>query len=197
MRKADYHDPWTGSSSPARSYKEAGSASRISPTFVRAPEGLLASSVLRNVASRSAESAEGVKPSYSVIVRDDATPSQYHAGAWLSEALTELLDVDAEAQENGHEPPSQQAKNHAERILESLAPSGEGWPAPSVYPTSDREIAIFFRSDSRRASVLILCASDGQGACFAFADGRGRRARYEDAGEMPDAFVWEQLQKLR
>ena len=201
MRKADYHNPKAGSSpGTARSYSKAGSASRTPQTFVSAPDGLLAHSVLGEAAWPSAHSAERSEPTScrTVFVRGDVIfPFQDHAGAWLPEALDELSDVDAEAQEGGYEPPTEQAKNHAERILKSLGHRGGGWPAPSVYPTSDREVAIFFRSESRRASVLILCASDGQGACFAFADGRGRRARYEDAGELPDAFAWAQLQKLR
>jgi hypothetical protein len=191
MRKAEYHDPNASSSKTAAGVRLFAHSRSVTRPAVPPQHGLLATRVLSDLASESTEAGCGV-----LLVRGDIRSPiiEYGGSTWLPEALGDLSEIDDEAQESGHELPSMEAKGHAERILRSI--SALGPPAPSVYPTSDREVAIFFRSESRRASVLILCASDGQGACFAFTDGRGRRARYEDAGELPDDFVLAQLKRV-
>jgi hypothetical protein len=162
------------------------------------PSGLIASSILTEWASRSAEPdlivPEGTPERIVIIIEAKLSGSEGGPENWWSDAMHELSEVEAEAHEEGYQPPAEEAKQSAERILRSL--SGLRLPAPSVYPTQDREVAIFFRNESRQASVLILCDSLGSGACFAFADGKGRRARYDDAGELPDSFIRAQLLKL-
>lgn len=115
--------------------------------------------------------------------------------SWLSDALDELKEADAESAEDGLRLCSQIAKDNATQMLESLS---EFEPLrPNVYPTEDQEIAIFFRKEKGGGTVLLLSDSVGGGACFSSIDGKNRRARYDDSTDMPDAFVKEQLLKLR
>ena len=114
--------------------------------------------------------------------------------AWIDEALRELRLVGQEAREEGVTPPSSRAKRHARLIIERIGISD--LPAPSVYPTEDGEIAIFFASSVPEAGVLILCDSKGAGACFSSIGGRNKRVHYSDASEMPGANEYEEFQKL-
>jgi hypothetical protein len=115
--------------------------------------------------------------------------------SWLSYALGDLKEADAESAEDGMQPCAQIAKDKAKQILESLSEFES--LQPSVYPTEDQEIAIFFRKERGGGTVLLLSDSVGGGACFSSIDGKNRRARYDDSSDMPDAFVKEQLLKLR
>ena len=112
-------------------------------------------------------------------------PSSY--GEWLDEALEELSKVDDESREEGFPLCSERAKTNAESILRNLA--GVTHVTPSVYPTSDDEIAIQFRVTSASTSVLVLCDSSGSGACFSYVDGKSRRARFDDALDLPNGFA--------
>lgn len=115
--------------------------------------------------------------------------------SWLSDALDELKEADDESTEDGLRLCSQIAKGNAKLILESLS---EIEPLrPNIYPTEDQEIAIFFRKERGGGTVLLLSDSVGGGACFSSINGKNRRARYDDSTDMPDAFVKEQLLKLR
>ena len=84
-------------------------------------------------------------------------------------------------------------KDQARRILFALATQSI---APTVYPTEDGEIALYFKSPVATSAVLIVVGNDGQGACFSYVNGENRRARYDDASELPDSFVREQLRRL-
>ena len=122
-------------------------------------------------------------------------PKHGRVRSWLSDALDELDEADAESEEEGLPACSRVAKDNAKQILGSLAEI-EPLP-PVVYPTEDQEIAIFFRRHKGGGTVLLLCDSVGGGACFSSIDGSNRRARYDDATELPDAFVKDQLVRLR
>jgi hypothetical protein len=121
-------------------------------------------------------------------------PFTRHEPAWLQEALDELQNLDQESSECDWELTSPLAKENAERLLRALA--YRVTLAPSVHPTADREVAIFFRNQSTGYGVLIACDSDGHAACFAHISGRNRRARYDDANDLPDGFVVEELDRL-
>ena len=114
--------------------------------------------------------------------------------AWLEQALAELHGIDDEIAEEGLPEISKAVMDEARRILYRL---GHAPIVPMVYSTEDGEIAIDFRSSTGgRQAVLIELGDDGGGACFAFIDGRGRRARYSDSSDLPDAFVRAQLSAL-
>ena len=112
--------------------------------------------------------------------------------SWLNSALEELEAVEPEATEEGFLEPSLLAKTTARRIIVSVADMG--LPQPSIYPTEKQEVAIFFRH--RTSGVLVHCGSNGEGVCFATFAGKNRRARYDDAGDLPDEFLKEQLRLL-
>ena len=132
-----------------------------------------------------------------VVSQTDKLQRRMHGriSSWLSDALDELEEADAESAEDGLRLCAQIAKDNAKLILGSLS---EFEPLrPNVYPTEDQEIAIFFRKERGGGTVLLLSDSVGGGACFSSIDGKNRRARYDDSTDMPDAFVKEQLLKLR
>ncbi len=125
------------------------------------------------------------------------TPYTSRAGAqkrWLTDALGELDQIDQETAQEGLPPSNELSKGNARHIIIELATGP--YPQPAVYPTEDGEIAILFQKQSAQAGVLILCDSDGGGACFSTIAGKKRRARYDDASELPDAFVKGELLKL-
>ncbi len=108
-------------------------------------------------------------------------------------AYADLDSLDEESRDEGFEPCSELAKDNARRLL--LALSHEDRPAPAIYPTSDREVAIMFNRAGDGNAVLILCASNGEVACFASIRGSNRRARYDSARGLPDAIILDQLQQ--
>ncbi len=125
------------------------------------------------------------------------SPYAAFAGAqkgWLADALDELDQIDQEAAEEGWPAASNLSKGNVKRIIIELA-SGP-CPPPVIYPTEDGEIAILFQIRNAQAGVLILCDSTGGGACFSTIAGKRCRARYDDASELPDAFVKGELLKL-
>ncbi len=112
---------------------------------------------------------------------------------WFNAALAELNDIDEEVIEENLPEILPHTKDRARSIIVALATQSI---APTVYPTEDGEIALYFKSPVAKSSVLILVGNDGQGACFSYVKGKNRRARYDDASELPDVFVRAQLQRL-
>ena len=118
-------------------------------------------------------------------------PAQYKE--WLNSVLAELNHIDQEVAEESLPEIIPGTKDHARRILFALATQSI---APTVYPTEDGEFALYFKSPVATSAVLIVVGNDGQGACFSYVNGKNRRARYDDASELPDGFVREQLRRL-
>ncbi len=112
---------------------------------------------------------------------------------WIDAALTELNNIDDEVAEDALPEIHLDTKDKARKIIFALTTQPI---APTVYPTGDGEIALYFKSPIATSSVLILLGNDGQAACFSYVNGKNRRARYEDASELPDVFVMAQLRKL-
>ena len=120
-------------------------------------------------------------------------PSRGPMSAWLADALRALTEVDDEIAEDGLPDVASSARKEAERIIIALA--RHPW-APTVYPTQDAEIAIHFKSPDAPGSVVILLDRHGRGECYAYTGGRSRRAHYDEASDLPDSFVMEQLRVL-
>ncbi len=118
----------------------------------------------------------------------------HRLSSWLDEALRQVVDADVESDEEGFRRSSETAKGNARRVLAIIA--AHGLPSPTVYPTAAGEIAIFFRHQARESGVLILCDSEGGGACFSTVAGKSKRARYGDATDMPDAFVLSEIERV-
>ena len=112
---------------------------------------------------------------------------------WLKDAIAELESIDDEVTEEALPEIQAHTKAKAMAIMFALATQPV---APTVYPTEDGEVALYFKSPVATSSVLILVGNDGQAACFSYIDGKNRRARYEDATELPDEFVKAQLRLL-
>jgi hypothetical protein len=111
---------------------------------------------------------------------------------WLDKALADLSEADTVAEEEGFAPSSRLSQANAKAILRELQKSIE--LSPSVYPTSDQEIAIQFVASE--ASVLILCDGFGGGACFSFVGGKNRWARFDDAMDLPSGFATAEVLRL-
>lgn len=126
---------------------------------------------------------------------DPPIPHVNAGDVWLAVALAELEQVDQEAAEEGFSLSNELSRGNARRILNKLA--RESSAAPTVYPTENGGIAILFQKRRTQAGVLILCEQDGSGACFSTIAGKKRRARYDDASDLPDAFVISELVKLQ
>lgn len=114
---------------------------------------------------------------------------------WLKAAIDEWEEIDDEAAEEDYPPISEAAKQNALHIIKELAKGP--YPEPAIYPTPDGEVAILFQKRSVKASVLILCDSEGGGACFSTIEGKNKRARYDAVADLPDEFVRGQLLRLR
>ena len=112
---------------------------------------------------------------------------------WLKDAIAELESIDDEVTEEALPEIQAHTKEKARAIMFALATQPV---APAVYPTADGEVALYFKSPVATSSVLILVGNDGQAAWFSYIDGKNRRARYEDATELPDEFVKAQLRLL-
>ena len=113
---------------------------------------------------------------------------------WLADALGELAEIDDEVAEEVLPELLADTKRHARRIIFALTKQPI---APTVYPTTDGEIALYFKSSVAASSVLILVGNNGQAACFSYINGKNRRARYDDASDLPDEFVKEQMWALK
>ena len=111
----------------------------------------------------------------------------------LAEAIAEIDEVAAYAEEIEVEMPSAVAFGNAQRLLKAMyrvAPRRY-----SVYPMPDGYIAIDARGRKGRIAV-VMCGSDGGVLCLISDDGEHRRARYSSAHNLPDAFIREALAEL-
>jgi len=113
---------------------------------------------------------------------------------WLADAIGELEEIDDEVAEEALPELAAETKKHARRIVFALTKQPI---APTIYPTTDGEVALYFKSPVATSSVLILIGNDGQAACFSYINGKNRRARYDDASDLPDEFVKAQIQALK
>ena len=114
--------------------------------------------------------------------------------AELAEAIAELDDVSAYAEEIEVERPSAAAFENARRLLKAMYRIS---PRQfSVYPTAGGHIAIDARGTTKGNIAVVSCGSDGSVLCLATIDGEDRRARYATARTLPDGFIREALAAL-
>ena len=127
------------------------------------------------------------------IVQSQDEPVSASPPADLAEALQELAEATADAEEDGLEVPSATAMSNAERLLKSMYRISPR--RYLVYPMSDAYIAI----DARGANdgiIVVMCGSDGGVLCLATINEESRRARYSTARKLPDGFIREALFEL-
>ncbi len=121
-------------------------------------------------------------------------PADSPGAQWITDAIEELEHIGDEVAEDALPEIHADTRKHARRMILAL----ENQPiAPTVYPTTDGEIALYFKSPGAASSVLILVGNDGQAACFSYINGKNRRAQYDDAVDFPDAFVKAQVRALQ
>ncbi len=183
------------SGAEARGFHKLYNLDLVATASAISGQGLLGSPPPREPAKRGAPAAHlnSVAEFFQIhsrgpLSRRDATSD------WLAGALEELDQVDEEAAEEGLPLSNQLCKRNARNILKKLAQGTT--PAPTVYATDNGAIAILFQNRETQSGVLILCEPDGSGACFSTTAGKKRRARYDDASDLPDAFVTSQLEML-
>lgn len=107
---------------------------------------------------------------------------------WLPEALKELDEAPAEAEEEGYRQVTDLAAGNARKLLNDLA--RRVVRAPMVHSTPEGGIAIDFRNPDKDAAVLILCEPDGEGVCFHDIENERGRIRYSDTKNLLDAGGW-------
>ena len=113
--------------------------------------------------------------------------------AELAEAIEDLDDVTAYAEEIEVETPSAAAFDNARRLLKAMYRVS---PRQfSVYPAAGGYIAIDARGSKGRIAA-VMCGSDGSVLCLVTIDGKHRRARYSTAHNLPDGFIREALAEL-
>lgn len=132
---------------------------------------------------------------HTYIASDLTGPQVTVSNDWLRDALAELEQIDQEAIEEGYPLSNEASRENTKHIITELAK--RSYPTPAIYPTEDGEIAILFQNRTAKTGVLILCDRDGGAACFSTTAGKKRRARYDDASDLPDAFIRDELRKLR
>ncbi len=121
-------------------------------------------------------------------------PADSPDAQWIADAIKELEEIDDEVTQEALPEIHADTKKHARRMILALE---NQLIAPTVYPTTDGEVALYFKSPDTASSVLILVGNDGQAACFSYINGKNRRARYDDAADLPDEFVKAQIQALK
>ena len=116
-----------------------------------------------------------------------AADSGSASGPDIDVALADLAGAIDEAGEDGFDPPSDLALRNADPLLRGLYAHR---PCRfEVYPTPDREVAIYALENGR--SVLVLCGSDGSVRCSVDLNGKKHcRAYYDPAfvADLPDKF---------
>ena len=113
--------------------------------------------------------------------------------AELAEAIAEIDEVTAYAEEIEVETPSAAAFDNARRLLKAMyriAPRRY-----SVYPMPEGYIAIESRGGKGRIAV-VMCGSDGSVLCLVTIGSNHRRARYSAAVNLPNGFIREALSEL-
>ena len=114
----------------------------------------------------------------------------------VTESLEEFEGLDEEAAEMGAEPPDEEVKRMAKRILMELTREFPRYYM--VSPGEGRGITIQASAGMGKGrGVLIVCDPDGV-ACFVTMNGKSRRARYDHsmAEDLPDDFIRTAMRQL-
>lgn len=111
----------------------------------------------------------------------------------LAEAVEDLEDLAAHAEEIEVETPSQTTIETARRLLEAMCHTSSR--RFSVYPMDDGKVAIDARGRNQ-SIVMVICRADGSVLCLVNTDGNGREALYQTAQQLPDDFIRQALAEL-
>ena len=106
-------------------------------------------------------------------------PHSHRAGArkrWLEIAREQLNDLDAEAEEEGIEPPSGEARAYAVKFIDEF--SKKDLPPPTVFPDNDRSVSI--QMGVKQFIFLLTCFEGGRGIYNAIHDTYRTSGSYND-----------------
>ena len=112
---------------------------------------------------------------------------------WLPNALEQLEQINDEAAEENYPAISPQSIPVAKRLLNDLC---EIPLEPTVYPSVDGEISIFFKSVSSPSGVLILIDNSQQISCYSSINDQNHLKEYNNSLSLPDEYMKNMLQSL-
>ena len=95
---------------------------------------------------------------------------------WLEIAREQLNDLDAEAEEEGIEPPSRGARAYAMKFMDEF--SNKDLPPPTVFPDNDRGVSI--QMGVKQFIFLLTCFEGGSGIYNAIHDTYRMSGSYND-----------------
>ena len=95
---------------------------------------------------------------------------------WLEIAREQLNDLDAEAEEEGIEPPSGGARTYAVKFIDEFAK--KDLPPPTVFPDNDRSVSI--QMGVKQFIFLLTCFEGGRGIYNAIHDTYRMSGSYND-----------------
>ena len=112
--------------------------------------------------------------------------------AYLEEAMSDLLGVKEEAEEEGWTVPDDATIAKAERVFGDMFSYA---PRPyAIYAMPDGEIAIDAHSP-QGTKVVVVCDAKGGARCLTYLNGDFDSREHEDARALPDDFVRDALRK--
>ncbi len=118
--------------------------------------------------------------------------ANFGISAYLAEAMTDLLCVKEEAEEEGWPAPSADTMKMAERVFGDMFSYA---PRPyAIYAMPDGEIAIDAHSP-HGTKVVVVCDAQGGARCLTYLNGDFDSREHEDARALPDDFVRDALRK--
>ena len=112
---------------------------------------------------------------------------------WLPNALEQLEQINEEAAEENFPAITPQSILVAKQLLDDLC---EIPLKPTVYPSVDGEISIFFKSLSSPSGVLILINNDQQIFCYSSINDQNLLKEYNKSSSLPDEYMKNMLQSL-
>ena len=126
-----------------------------------------------------------------------ADPHSHRTAArnrWLEIAREQLNDLDAEAEEEGIEPPSAEARAYAVKFMDEF--SKKDLPPPTVFPDNDRGVSILM--GVKQFIFLLTCLEGGRGIYNAIHDTYRMSGSYNDLSvdDIPGSPFLEYLQCL-
>lgn len=112
---------------------------------------------------------------------------------WLPNVLEQLEQINEEAAEENFPAITSQSILVAKQLLDDL---GEIPLKPTVYPSVDGEISIFFKSLSSPSGVLILINNDQQIFCYSSINDQNLLKEYNNSSSLPDEYMKNMFQSL-
>ena len=116
--------------------------------------------------------------------------------ALMSDAIDRVAAVDEDSLDEGYELCADVAKNNAQHILSRIySQFSEHELNFDIYPTRKREVAISYMPQ-KAYSLLILCDSQGGGACFSLVGAKKSRFRHSAVEDFCYPHLWQMFEQM-